>query len=662
MKLHSCNFLQISLLLFLCFFAFHPTSFAQNMDVSGVLKIDVDNTIHSPAALHVGEGKEVLFGADTLGGGSKMRWVSTKSALRAGELDEQGNGETQYWDYANIGRYSTALGYNNLASQIGSVALGYNSKAEGFYSLATGYQSNASSFSAIAMGWGAKASGSGSTAIGTQNRSRGNYSVTLGRGNIARSIHEVVVGAYCEEYEPGDSTYYFIGTDRAFVVGNGYTEENRSNAFTVLKNGNSGFGVSTPTERLHAFGNMVIGKGLEAGDEGTEFLQIKSKVQDWFVGAQNFDPDPEDNFVHPRFYISTQEDNQNMFFMDAVGNVGIGNVPELSNKLEVRSDIEIGGGEEDYDAHAEFIQIYGQSDWWLAGVQNEVNANESDFFIGRNYLENGTFHIEYFGNVGIGTSEPDYKLHVNGSAGKPGGGSWTVASDKRLKKDVKPFTDGLKVLKQINPVTFRYNGEAGIDMDDEFVGIIAQDMKRIAPYMVNNMEYVDTTNQKSTDYLSFDPNALWYVTINSVKEQQVIIEDQNKQLEALQTQNENLENRLNQLEELVQRLADNNNEERSHSTAKQIDAIQLSDAQLLQNQPNPFHQNTSIEYFIPESVKNATLQITTVNGQLLYSHRIEGRGQGQTRIEASQLSAGAYFYSLILDGKVLDTKQMMLTK
>lgn len=641
---------------------------AQDMEVGGVLKIDVDNNVHSPAALHVGEGKEVLFGADTLGEGSKMRWVSGKSAVRAGELKEKGEGEAQYWDYANIGRYSTALGYNNLASQIGSVALGYDSKAEGFYSLAMGYQSHASNFSTVAMGWGAKASGAGSTAIGTANRSRGDYSTTFGRGNIARSIHEVVVGAYCEEYEPGDSTFFFIGTDRAFVVGNGYDEDARSNAFTVLKNGNSGFGVSTPTERLHALGDVVIGGGEDDKDGDTEFLQIKSGVQDWFVGAQNEDPDPNDAFVHPRFYISTEEDNQNMFFMDTRGNVGIGNVPDLSNKLEVRSDIEIGGGAEDYDALCEFIQIYGQSAWWLAGVQNEPTENESDFFIGKSYQEDGTFHIEYQGgNVGIGTSEPDFKLHVNGSAGKPGGGSWSVASDKRLKKDVKPFTDGLKVLQQINPVTFRYNGEGGIDMDNEFVGIIAQDMKRIAPYMVSSMEYVDTTNQKSTDYLSFDPNALWYVTINAVKEQQSIIEAQNKQMEVLKSENKTLENRLNKLEALVQQLAENQkpileNNTFDESTAKPTDVIQLSDAQLLQNQPNPFHQNTTIDYFIPESVKNAVLQITTVNGQLLYSHKIEGRGQGQTRIEASQLSAGAYFYTLILDGKVLDTKQMMLTK
>ena len=81
-----------------CFFAFYSTALAQDMEVSGVLKIDVDNTIHRPAALHVGEGKEVLFGADTLGEGSKMRWIPSKSAFRAGKLEDDGNSEAEYWD------------------------------------------------------------------------------------------------------------------------------------------------------------------------------------------------------------------------------------------------------------------------------------------------------------------------------------------------------------------------------------------------------------------------------------------------------------------------------------------------------------------------------------------------------------------------------------
>src|SRR5262245_53438387 len=45
--------------------------------------------------------------------------------------------------------------------------------------------------------------------------------------------------------------------------------------------------------------------------------------------------------------------------------------------------------------------------------------------------------VESGGQVGIGTTDPAFLLHVNGSAGKPGGGSWSNSSDIRLKKNIR---------------------------------------------------------------------------------------------------------------------------------------------------------------------------------------------------------------------------------
>lgn len=70
------------------------------------------------------------------------------------------------------------------------------------------------------------------------------------------------------------------------------------------------------------------------------------------------------------------------------------------------------------------------------------------------------------GNLLIGTSIPlnadaSYRLHIQGSAFKSGGGgSWNVPSDERLKREVETFTDGLEKLKKVKPVKFKYNGKA----------------------------------------------------------------------------------------------------------------------------------------------------------------------------------------------------------
>ena len=87
----------------------------------------------------------------------------------------------------------------------------------------------------------------------------------------------------------------------------------------------------------------------------------------------------------------------------------------------------------------------------------------------------------------------------------------------------------MEILKQVNPVTFRYNGKAGLPVDEEFVGIIAQDIQKIAPYMITEWQR-EEENGLSEKYLSYDGNAMTYILINAIKEQQ-------RQIELLQNQN-----------------------------------------------------------------------------------------------------------------------------
>lgn len=136
------------------------------------------------------------------------------------------------------------------------------------------------------------------------------------------------------------------------------------------------------------------------------------------------------------------------------------------------------------------------------------------------------------GNVGIGTAAPTYQFQLStDGAAKPSTNTWTVASDARLKKDISSFTDGLDVILQINPVKYKYNGLAGMPTENENIGILAQDMQKIAPYTVGKFKYIDSNSndrnspKQETEYLSFNSHALTFVTINAIKEQQKQIED-----------------------------------------------------------------------------------------------------------------------------------------
>jgi hypothetical protein len=139
------------------------------------------------------------------------------------------------------------------------------------------------------------------------------------------------------------------------------------------------------------------------------------------------------------------------------------------------------------------------------------------------------------GNIGIGTLLPDQLLSVNGNASKPGGGSWVTFSDRRVKHSINPFTDGLNVIMQLDPVTFKYNEKSGYaDTNKEFVGFIAQDVEKVAPYMVNLYDDSKGTSGLA-DKRQFDESALNKILVNAVQQQQAQIEQLKKELQEMKS-------------------------------------------------------------------------------------------------------------------------------
>jgi hypothetical protein len=133
---------------------------------------------------------------------------------------------------------------------------------------------------------------------------------------------------------------------------------------------------------------------------------------------------------------------------------------------------------------------------------------------------------------------------------------WIIPSDSRLKKDIEPFTDGLDLVRKINPIWFRYNGLNGITDTSRFAGIIAQEIQKIAPYMIGTTKSAD---REGESYLSYDANSMTYILINAVKEQQSLIDSLQKENAALQnkydTSISDLQLKLMQMEAMINKLA-----------------------------------------------------------------------------------------------------------
>lgn len=92
-----------------------------------------------------------------------------------------------------------------------------------------------------------------------------------------------------------------------------------------------------------------------------------------------------------------------------------------------------------------------------------------------------------------------------------------------------------------------------------------------------------------------------------------------------------------------------------------IDSHALDVPALEQNDPNPFTQTTVVRYTLPESVKSAFLYIYDLNGTQIDRKTLQDRGKSSVTLEAGSLAPGMYLYALVADGKVIDTKRMIIT-
>ena len=66
-------------------------------------------------------------------------------------------------------------------------------------------------------------------------------------------------------------------------------------------------------------------------------------------------------------------------------------------------------------------------------------------------------------------------------------------------------------------------------------------------------------------------------------------------------------------------------------------------------------------YFLPSNASNAFIRVVDNNGKLIKAFQINAIGYGQVELDCSNLVSGTYHYSLLVNGKLIDTKSMVLT-
>jgi hypothetical protein len=221
----------------------------------------------------------------------------------------------------------------------------------------------------------------------------------------------------------------------------------------------------------------------------------------------------------------------------------------------------------------------------------------------------------------VGTSKM-YSVVYNGSAsfyvlgiGNVYAAQYYLGSDLSFKENVQDIEGALDKVKLLRGVTFQRKADVLADNADSLtvistepkpveIGVIAQEVEEIVPELV-------TTNPDGLKYVAYQ-NFVGLL-IEAIKEQQ------------------------EQIETLEQRMSDCCNSQYDDKTKSgqtgndnPEQESKTGSSYLKQNRPNPFSQETIIDYFLDANATNAEIMVFDMTGKLLNTYPTKPGNQSLT--------------------------------
>ncbi len=270
-------------------------------------------------------------------------------------------------------------------------------------------------------------------------------------------------------------------------------------------------------------------------------------------------------------------------------------------------------------------------------------------------------HAIAIGNYAVNTASFQVRIGNDMITDIGGQVSWSTLSDGRFKRDIKENIAGLDFINKLRPVSYTVDHaalakfhnmpdsvstqlQAGRKSDVRQTGFVAQEVEAIIKKGNYSFDAVVAPKNDKDNY-SIRYAEFVVPLVKAVQELTATIAEQQEQISEQQQQIETLLTHLNSKSDIG--AADGNNKLR---------------AALMQNNPNPFTSATEIKMALPETVGRATIMIYNLEGRQMKTIPVSDRGDVAVKIMGNELGAGIYLYVLMVDGKVVDTKKMILTQ
>lgn len=434
--------------------------------------------------------------------------------------------------------------------------------------------------------------------------------------------------------------------------------------------GNVGIGTVSPGYKLHietaasndgVYVKQTYGEAaalhLDNGSTGGRHWALFSTGTSNYQGTGNF---------------SIYDYNSNMdrlFIQGSSGNVGVGTSNPTLGKFQVEQD-----GEPLYNRaiYATSLKTTGTAAWCIGvegrgGFLNECgpyaygvvgwafngNVSMGGYFDASTTICDARRSTKGGNSLSVGVygTGNTYGAYFSGDLEHTG--TLTEPSDRKLNDNVKPLQNVMAKINLLKPYTYTYKTEEFKDMklpEGQQMGLIAQDLDDVFPELVKNAREITNKNKdgeiissipehKSVNYLSLIP-----VLVAGIQEQQQIIVSQQKQLD----EQKQMIDALVQKSETATGIQNNNTVEVGF--------------QMSQNEPNPFTHETVVKYTMPQSVSNAFMAVYDLTGKQITTFLIDQRGSSSITLTSEKLAAGIYIYSIVADGKIVDSKRMVVSE
>lgn len=312
---------------------------------------------------------------------------------------------------------------------------------------------------------------------------------------------------------------------------------------------------------------------------------------------------------------------------------------------------------------------------WAAADGNGGTANYGGYFLASNGSQ----------NIGIYAQGTQWSGYFNGSVNVNGSyyqNSSVFTSDQRFKTNIDTIPNALAIIKQMQPKTFNFDTTNVYGMNfpsQKQYGLIAQQVETILPELVSNivksadLDSAGNVINQAITYKALNYNAFIAILMKGMQEQQKTI-DSLKNITGLTKNtakqdsiNTALQNQLMQLANTINSCCNApNGNSYGHfksltDTVNQTN-VDLNNSQtivLSQNVPNPFAEQTTINYFLPDNTVKAQMLFYDVRGILIKSVDLIKNGKGALNVFANDLTNGIYTYTLVVDGKIIESKKMV---